>query len=1592
MDSEDGGGVRTGLRGTAPHFEQGETAVAAIERTAECDGEPSTGDACDRMRVEFVQVSVASTWAGVGHATALGQLQAELSDSQTDVGVTREAVATPRYRARPVFQPSPDPLQVDAVYEFYGLKWHLRHPRDMTEEKVWSFIVGGTGAVQKADGTFEEKERRYEFYRVFNIPSGWTWRNSAAYRYKEFARYDPEWSSMTGQRKLHSSDRIRIRDIRPDETCLPLNSESAAFLGWDIDAGSDSNSDGNGDSDAVHSGSDSDEAAAAARRASQRKHMKKLYMRHQRAARKRARDEAQAVIDDAQPMILNAVLSGNESDMNKIGSILRHHARLAGVAGLPTFRHGKGRSGAIMEAMREQSTVPRIEHEAVRPKFMKRLVRRADGQVSAVTPHHTVTITGIGHEAPTTHMLIELLRTYMLPPSAGYHFIEADVMMTPSRRRGYSVARVPFESPDTARASAERIRAIVSQWNTQAAMASTTITHTPGGASQSAVAASSSASAAGVEVGAFALQWRVSEARVPMQKELIVVNGVDVVADLVKDFEAKPSELASNLLRPDVLPPNHAYLLRAICWIDGRRKQTFMKLTLLDQRGLVIGGERLSDVCTLVAFIGKENVMKNYFHHYMAQLLAIQARVFEFSPRDASGQPLFVKPVPLRVRVDILQCDHHAANITLGGLGGGSPDRDYVNKGSIMRMAGRILCPGVPDFKVISFATRYQKQNEHAVLVADAVKAKGRKRVKELVDALNAAKWQRTLFEMVNGRMKSEPFLASSDVIAQQMIVCPPQFHNLCAINIKVQHVILEHLKGIMLQIAGDGYNAYRQVFENMEESAAHGVIAASAGTIRRALADLAVAVYKPLREYRGDPFQAGFGVLLPCQQFVQMHYYRSARNSIYRRLDHKVSAHLVLMELLFAAQFYAGNMRRKTPKQESRKAGEAESAVTARHYKVPTQSLYAADFGHNTVEFEAQHLLDDEVTLFHLLEERGERSLDYARSAEAGTRNQYDIAAAVNIEHTTRHMRREVPMSRSVRSGFAVNQLPPWNTNYLAVCRCWSTLSVETSFNWRRLLTQLFRTEAYNHLIFFGAKDHVLIQRSAGPTVAEGERADAFWIDLVRLAGEPGRRSRAHPWLRWRAEARARHPKWEYCSQAVHYFSFWRNEAPIDPRRPASSARPADAFAPPRAFVLPDHDTKLCSCERCACSCVDCTREREANNSEAVPDAMAFDSAPSQPSAAFVSAARNSLQNPAIREVSIIPVCHCRPRQACEVLATETVTPRIDIHPDFRLRSMLCTNAVPRRMAYPPLQETIHVTDLTIYHWAALVNVRRIAAIRSLKLCYRALLRAVLTRVANDPSAGLRQQNATKRLEESDMGSVFLKEIEDEKGMALRRWTAKLQLGDQQLSERIGARKDLYCRLVRARWLFLTGGNPSPLDSDPDQKFAPELVAYDDDIKVIMADSSDDQVAGSASAPDYNSRSRAEAPLRDRSITRGETWLRVCELTRLIRCWRHWKRLADLLAVPDGITRLRGLATELPFWLEQEMRNARKRRGKKDAAEKINERTSKTKKSKRRDDDASENEAVEEDGAEAKSAEEKRARRNKSRKRREEDEGPEPI
>jgi hypothetical protein len=266
--------------------------------------------------------------------------------------------------------------------------------------------------------------------------------------------------------------------------------------------------------------------------------------------------------------------------------------------------------------------------------------------------------------------------------------------------------------------------------------------------------------------------------------------------------------------------------------------------------------------------------------------------------------------------------------------------------------------------------------------------------------------------------------------------------------------------------------------------------------------------------------------------------------------------------------------------------------------------------------------------------------------------------------------------------------------------------------------------------------------------------------------------------------------------------------------------------------------------------------------------------------------------------------------------------------------------------MAYPPLQETIHVTDLTIYHWAALMNVRRIAAIRSLKLCYRALLRAVLDRVANDPSTGERQNNAAKRLEEKYMGSAFLAEIEDEKSAALRRrWTVNPNLNVQQQRGRIVAREALYRRLVRARWLFLTRGNSSPLDSD-EKKFAPELATYDNDIKLIMAHGDwQNPAAANAAAPEHRDGRPQALGVRDRALTRGETWLRVCELTRLVRCWRHWHRLEELLAAPDGIIRLQSLATELPWWLEQDMRDAGERRRKRKAADETKKQLQKQKK-----------------------------------------------
>ena len=102
-----------------------------------------------------------------------------------------------------------------------------------------------------------------------------------------------------------------------------------------------------------------------------------------------------------------------------------------------------------------------------------------------------------------------------------------------------------------------------------------------------------------------------------------------------------------------------------------------------------------------------------------------------------------------------------------------------------------------------------------------------------------------------------------------------------------------------------------------------------------------------------GELFQAGFASLFILQQNLQiLSYDTMTPNSVFRRLQLRVTGVLLVLEMELAYWFYEGNLGQKRIKYADQKPLNSDT-----HYRLELRRIYSADVGHNTIEFDHMHL-----------------------------------------------------------------------------------------------------------------------------------------------------------------------------------------------------------------------------------------------------------------------------------------------------------------------------------------------------------------------------------------------------------------------------------------------------------------------------------------------------------------------------------------------------------------------------------------------------------------------------------------------------------
>ena len=225
-----------------------------------------------------------------------------------------------------------------------------------------------------------------------------------------------------------------------------------------------------------------------------------------------------------------------------------------------------------------------------------------------------------------------------------------------------------------------------------------------------------------------------------------------------------------------------------------------------------------------------------------------------------------------------------------------------------------------------------------------------------------------------------------------------------------------------------------------------------------------------------------------------------------------------------------------------------------------------------------------------------------------------------------------------------------------MALCSCLFSAGSVFYFNLNRLLTRIFRTQHYSHLVCFGAPESIVIQCTNGPPPGTND------VAFFNLAADMQQTLRDyHRWIQVQYQRdEESHLRWEYDGNAVNYFSFWFHKTNLCPR-PDLSEEDAYRRDPKTDEEKNTHEAKLAEKLNCLI--------------------------------------------PAYR------LCHCE----------KANLPLPYVRKCFPPNPKSSCIRVKQRLPPPP-PSFVRIHDLTIAHWAALKNVRTIAAIRRLMLCYEAL------------------------------------------------------------------------------------------------------------------------------------------------------------------------------------------------------------------------------------------------------------------------------
>jgi hypothetical protein len=627
-----------------------------------------------------------------------------------------------------------------------------------------------------------------------------------------------------------------------------------------------------------------------------------------------------------------------------------------------------------------------------------------------------------------------------------------------------------------------------------------------------------------------ALHWRGPwKAPNPEVAEMNMVKGEKMLERFRRWISAfRPDE--ENLNRLEALCQQGSVLALGVkVWLDNVEKVTTVRVGFIDTTRLLIS-HVVSRPFTMMIFVGHENLFKEYSNQFSQELQDMLDDVgYTILRLDKKDKHDRAREIAVRFTMFCSMSDHAATKQLLNSKGGTSQSRDYHCAGSRAFVFGRVLCQGVCAFAIKDIQERWLRQEALDKALAEL---KGKRRPAERL----ALARRFHLHEAKYGVLVGAPLFSVAGELLLNVRLVPPQMHNGVFFAMQVMKMALNHL-------IWDGMRGYGELLKNYEhcvECHRTGTVAASAGTIRGYMHGMREKLYDEVRaEYihgEGDTFKAGFASLFVLQQHLQiLSYDIHSKNTVYRRLQLRVVSALLVLEMELAYWYFEGDGGRKRIRMQNRKKMNEE-----KEYKLETRRIYAADIGHNAVEFDHIHLPSADLTLAHLTEEHEERMQSETRQVAADQHNRYAVHAMLERELQNEAIKATVTMRQPVRSAWSWLTQQPEYFQPLAICSCLFKVSAVMSFNLNRLLTRVYRTRHYSHLVFFGAANTILFQCTAGPD----NPSDIQKIPFVDLAADVQRTLDTYQrWVKMRHVRTAGHETdWKYDADAVTYFSFWFN------------------------------------------------------------------------------------------------------------------------------------------------------------------------------------------------------------------------------------------------------------------------------------------------------------------------------------------------------------------------------------------------------------------------------------------------------------------